>query len=299
MGRSSQLVADRVREDRLVLSGIRGLAVALVAGIAASAQAEIGVSPDTTTDLSGVVVWQSEVALDDLGGGIAIDDLGGLVRSADVDAYHEEADGSVLFSTDVTVSLPGGVVAGPADVVRKDGLSFSLAFDSASAGVAPGSNVDAVSRGQNDDLILSFATAVQLGSTLAADEDLIGFDGADFYLALEGALAGLGKATDIDAAQWLAPGVFAVSVDTTTSIEGLVIEDEDLVLLSPSTNFAHRGFDGSAIHAGWESADLVAVYVPEPVSWLGLACGATCLALVGRSKATADGRRVVGCKGRR
>jgi hypothetical protein len=251
--------------------------------------AEIAASPDTTVDLSGTVVKDDESATDDQMGTIAIEALGGLSAAADVDAYHEEPDGAVLFSADTTLSLGGGaVIAGPEDIVRHDFGTYSLEFDVSLEGVPVGANVDAVSRDAVGDLVISFDVDVDLpGGVVAADEDLVRFDGATWSMALDASSLALtpplARALDLDAVDVLDGTLWAISFDTSGRAGGVTFADEDVLTLETTGPSLTLTFDGSVEHAGWSSANVDAVKLPEPATWSGLAMAIGLLGVLARS----------------
>ena len=122
------------------------------------------VSPDVTVTLGGVVVDPEDVAVDNLLGVVLPVDLGSLPTGVNVTAYHLFANGDQLFSLDAAAVLPGPLTAEPEDVVRWDGVSYTLEFDGSAEGVPGGVAVDAVS-GLGDDLLLSFDAPVTLGAS--------------------------------------------------------------------------------------------------------------------------------------
>ena len=69
-----------------------------------------------------------------------------LPKGANLDAFERLANGDVLFSTDVPVTLPGLPPSGarPGDVVRVSGTLTTIAFSATAAGLPAGVNVDAV-----------------------------------------------------------------------------------------------------------------------------------------------------------
>jgi len=256
-------------------------------GLPGAAAADVSASPDIAVSLSGTTVLDREVAIDDLGGGIVLDTLGGLPGGADVDAYHLDAGGAVLFSTDTTVSLGGGVVAAPEDVVRYAGGAYTIEFDGSAEGVPAGADVDAVTRDASGDLVLSFDTTVNVG-VVADDEDLVRFDGSSFSLALDtSALAvspAFDGALDVDGVDARPGGVFALSFDASGSAGGVVFDDEDVLSVDPAAPSVAMAFDASSVHAGWPAADLDAVMLPEPGAAAGLAAGGLLLARLSRRR---------------
>lgn len=255
-----------------------GLAVNLVIGFPSVAVAQVAAAPDITVDLSGVIVTDDEVAIDDLMGGIAIEAFGGLPDGVEVDAYHDDGLNGVLFSVDSTVSLPGGVIARDEDVVRFDGGVYSLVFDGSVEGVTAGVGVDGLTRDLGGELVLSFDTAVTLDGVALDDEDLARFAGGVFTLALDASAMGIDRALDTDAVATLGAGVWALSFDSHGSAGGVTFADEDVVRVDTSGPTFALFFDASAEHAGWSDADLVAL--PEPGVAASLLSGAAGLAVL-------------------
>ncbi len=240
------------------------LAAALV-GFAGPAAAEPAValdgSPDITADLSGVVVDDAELGLDDLAGPVASLAFPGLDRAADVDAHGVDALGNDLISLDTAASVPasggGSLFARASDVLRLVGGAYELAFDSAAAGVPAGADVDAVFA-LGDELFLSFDVAVDLGGgEVAADEDVVRWDGADLSLYADTSSLGVAPAADLDALHLVAAtGGIAASFDISGTVDGVSYDDEDLVFFDPGSGSWSLSLDAGAEHAGWGPADL-------------------------------------------
>jgi hypothetical protein len=244
---------------------------------AGSGQAEIAYSPDIALNLDGTVVTDEQVANDDLAGSIALANLGAIPASTEVDAYA--ADGSeLLFSLDTTTLLAGGLTVVPADVVRYDGVVYTLELDAIAEGVPDGANVDAVSM-FGSDVVVSFDTTVDLGSgVIAADEDLVAFSAGAVVLLFDGSAAGLDPSLDLDAVTMAAGGAFYASFDQSGSVGGVTFDD-DAVVLHSGTTWSPAG-DLSDEYAAFGPADLVSV--PEPGVGLGLALGAALLTIAAR-----------------
>ncbi len=264
--------------------------VVILAAAPVAAQPIVSASPDVTIDLGAVVVADENVAVDNQLGIVMLADLGMLPQASDVVALGEEPNGDRLFALDTTVSLPGGVVARAGDVVRYDGISYAIAFDAQAAGLPAGTLTDAVSP-STAGLLLSFDSTVDLGGGLvAADEDLVIWNGSTFAMALDGSAAGIDPALDVDAAQDLGGGAYLVSLDTTGMVGGVVADDED-VLHYDGANWS-LAFDGSAANPSWAAADLDAVsFLPEPGLAGMLVAGS---ALAGALRRWRHGRRQSG-----
>jgi len=243
--------------------------------------ASLVLSPDVTTDLSGTRVEDQDVASDDGAGSVVTLALGTLPIASDITAYARAANGDLLFSLDTTVDLDG-VVARPGDVVRYDGTSYSIEFDAAAAGVPFTAQTDAVSVAAGG-ILLSFDTTVDLGEGIvAADEDLVVWDGAYFNWVFIGSSHGLDARLDVDAARELGGGRYLLSFDTAGEIAGFDFDDEDVLEFDPSGPGWSLHYDGSSAHPPLVAADVTAV--PEPGALLQLLAGAGLLAALPRRR---------------
>lgn len=261
------------------------LCLTLMAPLAGHAQSVVSGSPDITIDLGAAAVTTADedVAVDNQLGIVVLENLGSLPTAVDVVAYGNELGGSSLLAFETTVDLGGGVIARRGDVVRWNGSTYAIAFDASAAGVPDGALTDAVSTSVDGALVLSFDTTVDLGGGLvAADEDLVRWDGASFSLVFDGSANGLDTALDVDAAQDLGGGHFLLSFDTTGSIGGVTFADEDVVRFAQGSWTLE--FDGSSADSDWVAADLDGVAVPEPGTAAGLSIGAFLLLTSARSR---------------
>ena len=228
-----------------------------------SGQEPVSASPDVTIDLgSGAIAADEDVAVDNQAGIVVLENLGVLPTASDVIALGLDVNGDRLIAFETTTALPGGVIARKGDVVRYDGANYTIEFDASLAGVPSNAETDAVSLSRNG-LLLSFDTTVDLpGSVVAADEDLVEWNGTSFELLFDGSSEGVDTSLDIDGAQDLGHGQFLVSFDTTGTVGGVVFADED-ILRFDGTGWSLE-VDSSALNAAWAPADLDAVMVPEP-----------------------------------
>lgn len=253
---------------------------------AATPFASIAASPDISIDLAGTTVSDEDVAEDDFVAVIPSNGPPGIPASADLDAYHRIGIND-LFSLDTTVTLPGGLTAEPRDVVRWDGVSYTIEFDGSSNGIPNGARVDAVSiEASSGDLLLSFDLTIDFGDFIAADEDLVAFDGITFSLLFDGSAVGISESLDLDAVHYLdLNGNLAVSFDTSGEVSGIEFDDEDVLEYEPASGAWELVFDGSAQHSAWSQADLDAVHlVPEPETNLILVTGAGLLSVLRRRR---------------
>jgi hypothetical protein len=274
-----------------VLSAIVSSTVVAGAPETAFAQEIVSASPDVTINLgANVIPADEDVAVDNQLGLVVLENLGSLPDASDVVALGLDVNGDRFISFETTTALSGGVVARPGDVVRYDGAVYSIEFDASAAGLPDGVRTDATSRSAGG-MLLSFDTTVNLGGGLvAADEDLVAWDGSSFGLLLDGSAVGIATPLDIDAAQDVGGGQFLLSFDTSGQVGGFAFDDED-ILRFDSLNFSWSlEIDHSATSSGWAAADLDAFMVPEAESGLMLAVGMLWLVSLLRFAA---GRRAV------
>jgi hypothetical protein len=228
------------------------------------------VSADTMVELGGIQVHPEEVAVDNLLGVVVPTSLGSLPPGVNVTAYHQYWNGDQLFSLDVPVLLDGSLLAGPEDVVRYDGVSYTMAFDGSAQGIAVG--VDAVTTSSNK-LLLSFDAPVVLGGELCGAEDLVRFDASGFALFFDGSAAGVPAGLNVDAAHMIGGSRLAVSFDQGGSLPGVVFADEDVLEYDTVEGTWEITYDGSAEHADWEVPNLDAVGLPPVKPRSTPACG--------------------------
>jgi hypothetical protein len=201
------------------------------------------VSADTMVELGGIQVHPEEVAVDNLLGVVVPTSLGSLPPGVNVTAYHQYWNGDQLFSLDVPVLLDGALFAGPEDVVRYDGVSYTMAFDGSAQGIAVG--VDAVTTSSNK-LVLSFDAPVVLGGQLCGAEDLVRFDASGFALFFDGSAAGVPAGLNVDAAHMIGGSRLAVSFDAGGSLPGVVFADEDVLEYDTVERTWEISYDGPA-----------------------------------------------------
>jgi hypothetical protein len=263
---------------------LRTAATAAALGIALSAPAHgsvtsVALSPDHTVELDGVVFDDEAVAVDDLLGVTIPTSLGALPENAEVTAYHLLASGDQLFALSTTAALPGPLIVEPRDVVRYDGVGYALEFDGSTIGIPDGVTVDGVSRPPGGgNLLLSFDTGVDLGGGLvAADEDVVDWNGAVFALVFDGSAEGIEDGVDVDGVHDAGSGELGLSFDTSGSVGGIDFDDEDVLLFDPSGPTWTLAYDGSALHAALGAADVEAIALPETSRLLMLASGLAAL----------------------
>lgn len=267
---------------------VGGVALAAALGVAGSALAltplgPLYASPDVTTRVGVDVFADEDVLRDEPGVGVTAVPLGPLPHDADVDAYHLEPNGEHLLAFESSVVLPGGLVVEARDVVRFDGAVYTLAFDGSIHGIPSDVGIDALTRSASGDLVFSFDAAFGI----AADEDLVRFDGATFAPYFDGSApaSGVPGDLDLDAAHRLPNDHLLLSFDTTGIFAGLGPADEDLLEFDPATGVWQLAFDASAAPNPWPaSSDLDAVAVPEPSFSLQIRLGGLFVALLARRR---------------
>ena len=121
----------------------------------------------------------------------------GIPASVCIDAVTTLPDESIVFSVDVPVSLEGTDYQ-ENDLIRWDGVSFSLYFDGSANGIPEGANIDGVHVTPEGMLHFSLDIPVQLGGIDVKDSDIVGYD-SGYYLTFGGVSAGLPVGANIDA----------------------------------------------------------------------------------------------------
>jgi hypothetical protein len=220
---------------------------------------DVRVSTDTTATLDGTTVNDEDVEKDDLAGTVTIVSIGAIPPETDLDAYNVRPNGDQLLSFDTTVTLPGGVVARPADVVRYDGTTYTIEFLAKANGIPDGVNVDAVAV-YGSLLLLSFDSAFDVGGLHVEPADLVLFDGTGFSTFFSGASAGVPAGLNVDAADYLAcDGHLLLSFDESGTIGGVAFDDEDALEYDRASTW-EMAYDGTAHDPNWGPVNLDAIH---------------------------------------
>lgn len=148
----------------------------------------------------------------------------GLPDGARIDALGWRQQGgvpSLFLSTDVTVELPGGLVAEDEDVIAWDGATWSLLLDGSAAGVADGLDLDGIDRDPvTGELYASFDGGGNLDGVEFDDEDALAWDGASWILAWDGDDLGASFAAgDLDALGAKTPNLFRDGFESSDTVE--------------------------------------------------------------------------------
>ncbi|MEO8673764.1 MAG: hypothetical protein ABI411_20845 [Tahibacter sp.] len=182
----------------------------------------------------------------------------GLPPRANLHDFQIDANGDVLFSLDVGVTL-GGLYFDPADVIAYAGGVFVKAFNASAAGVPKGVRCDGVARsGNSGALWLSFDRTFKVGNVTIVPADVIAVSGAGFGAkVLDARALGLPAALNIDAIDSInSPTDLLVSFDTGGAIAGIAFADEDLLQLHLADSSWSKRFTLRTISARWAAANL-------------------------------------------
>ena len=116
-------------------------------------------------------------------------------------------DGIARSGSDLLISFDRTLAAGftPADVVRWNGATLSLAFDGSAAGLPAQANVDAITAGPDGSLWLSLDAGGSVAGISYADEDVLAYQPS-------GGTWSLVRRLSADSARWRAANLDALSV---------------------------------------------------------------------------------------
>jgi len=243
-----------------------GVALLLGASIAHAAPTPLPgltYTPDITTVLGGQTVSPDGVADDNLQGTVTPVDFPGVPAGARISGYDLLADGQELIAFDITVALPGGVTAGPRDVVRFNGASYSLEFVGANNGVPSGASISALGTDQGK-LLLSFDVTVNLPGLPAASpagpRDIVRLEGpSSFSRVFDGTAAGVSPGLAIDGLHKLeSNGHLLISFDGAGAVGIVSFFNQSAVLeFDPVGATWQIAYDGKTSPAAWpDNADL-------------------------------------------
>jgi hypothetical protein len=167
-------------------------------------------------------------------------------------------------SPDITIAMGPQTVTD--ENIALDGVAVSLA----SLGTLPANaNLSAFHVLPNGDRLLSFDIAVNAGGVFAADEDLLRLSSGVFSLFFDGSAAGVANAMDLDAVHYLAASnQFLLSFDTSGQVGSIFFDDDDVLFYNPNDSSWSSAYRGASRHAGFESADLNALYIAQYTSEL-------------------------------
>ena len=267
----------------------------LVLGLAmlalpSTAQDLLQASSDTTIRVgtNGVDLPDEGIGMLDQAGTVLRQPLPGIPQGAELTAYAvEPGDAVILLSFANDVALPGPVFARGGDVVRFEDFGYAIGLDAGAAGLPRSARIDGVSSTGSGGLLISFDTTVELGAGLvAADEDLVDWNGSSFSLALDASGIGIDPSLDVDAVHDQGSSKVVMSFDAAGSVAGISFADEDLLEYDIATD-NWQLLDLSALDPDWAASDLDAIHLPEPGLAWAFGAGSVLLAGLGRRKRNA------------
>ena len=182
--------------------------------------------------------------------------------SANLDAADIDGHDGDRISVDVNADI-GGNRLSPRDVFQ---VSGAILFDGDAAGIPADVNVDAISREPSTgELIFSIDASANLDGIVYAPDDLIRWDGNAFSL-----FESMELGANIDALHILDTGSYLISLDATENLDGLTVQDEDVIEVSGGG--FELSFTPRDLHASWEGADLDAFWaqrapIPGQLQW--------------------------------
>ena len=152
--------------------------IVAMATVPASAQQSVLLVPDVPTTLGGQTFLPGDVVRSD--GQFYTAELT-LPEGLDLGSLHRMIGGDWLFSVEAPATL-GGTTFEPRDVIRFDGVLYSVFFDGAAAGVPASARIDSLLLEGSDvgDLVFGFDTPTQLAGVVFEAADLIRFSDGVF-----------------------------------------------------------------------------------------------------------------------
>lgn len=195
--------------------------------------------------------------------------LGG--SGTDIEAFHVNADGSILLSVNQTVTLPDVGTIGETDIVRfvpsstgnNTAGSYEWYFDGSDVGLeTSGENIDAIGLTPDGKLVISVTgspTVPGITSPTPRDEDLLMFDATalgettsgswSFYF--EGSDVGLQDSSeDVDGIWIGSNGDIYLSTKGAFSVEGVSGDGSDIFRMTPTSTGANTSGTFSAFWEG-------------------------------------------------
>jgi len=227
---------------------------------AATPLAEIRFVPDTTILAGGAVVGPADVARDDLNGSPAVlVGPGILPAGTTINAYHfNAAPGTHWFVLGNTASLPGGVVAGPRDIVAYNGSQYSLLYSAAALGLPDGVAIDALATLDGTALLLSFDTSVTLpGAGVIQPSDVVLYNSGVYSMLMSAEAAGVPPGVNLVGLDHLANGHLLVSFDVSGAVGGVAFARNDILEYTPGSPGTWEPVYRPAVsNPGWNSAGM-------------------------------------------
>src|SRR5262249_2661074 len=124
-----------------------------------------------------------------------------------------------------------------------------VVFSAAAAGLAPGTNVDAVGIESSGNLLLSFDTTVKLGSLTIAPEDVVSVNPSTFAAAIvfDGSAKGIAAGLNLDGvSRRTDTGHLSLSFDGAGSAGGVAFSARDVLDWNPTSGAYALVYKGAA-----------------------------------------------------
>jgi hypothetical protein len=182
--------------------------------------------------------------------------------------------GNLLYTSFASNGGVGGVSFADEDILKFDGVTWSLFFDGSDVGLGS-ADVFAFHVLDQDSLLLAFTASVTVGGQAYVPTDIVRFDatslGANtagtFSLYFNGIDVGLDTTSEnIDALDILSDGRILISTTGNPTVPGLSgLADEDILTFTPTTLGTTTSgtwtwyFDGSDVALGSSSEDIDAL----------------------------------------
>ena len=157
-------------------------------------------SVDIPTSLDGVTYTERDLIFYDgtnfskLLDGSAI----GIPEGARINAATVLSDGSIVFSSDIPVSL-GGIAFKAHDLMLYNGSSFSFYFSGSENDIPENANIDGVWVSGEGEILLSLDIPCSINGLDVKDKDIIRWSEGSLSLYFDGLSAGLPKGSDLNA----------------------------------------------------------------------------------------------------
>ena len=265
-------MAQRGRKRTWV--GGLGLAAALLALSPSGAGAGVILSTKLDAELGGLSFLNGDLV--DYDGNTDTSTLffaetGAFVGGANVDAAHILPNGNIILSTTSSETL-GGLTFEDGDLVEYNPNTDTATLFLDEGLFTDDADLDAVFLRDDGQIILSTAGSEELGGLSFRDGDLVLYDPIADIATLFFDEDLFDSGADISAVHVLY-GDLMLSVSNTAgaTLGGLTFTIDDLVLYDPIADTASLFLDGDLFTAA--SANIDAVYVPEPSTALLLASG--------------------------
>lgn len=212
------------------MKAMLSLAVACAASFAATASSTYFITPDTPADLGGATYLASDIA--EANGATYTLELA-LPAAARIDALARRP-GDWLFSLESAATLDG-TLYDPRDVVRFDGVAYSLFLSGAAQGIPSTANVDAIAvSGPGGALLVSVDAPATIGGIDVDPGDLLSLVGGVFTMRFDASAHAvpIPRGVDVTGVDETEGGLL-VSFDVPVALAGLMYLPGDIARIEP------------------------------------------------------------------